>query len=72
MFDIVFKQMTNEYEPCYTWLWNTKITRYGIKKRIDEMHETGIKSFYVLGEPKISDRKREKPSLSRTICRMNT
>lgn len=52
MFDIVFKQMTNEYEPCYTWLWNTKITRYGIKKRIDEMHETGIKSFYVLGEPK--------------------
>ena len=39
------------YQPAYTWLWNTEITKEGIKERIDEMYENGIRAFYILGEP---------------------
>lgn len=38
-------------QPAYTWLWNSTITKEGIKKQIDEMYDSGIRAFYVLGEP---------------------
>ncbi|MBE6645223.1 MAG: hypothetical protein E7612_07610 [Ruminococcaceae bacterium] len=47
-----FKNIGSNFHPAYTWLWNTTITREGIKERIDEMYNSGIRAFYVLGEPK--------------------
>ena len=46
-----FKNVPVERQPAYTWLWNTTATRDKIKKQIDEMYESGIKAFYILGEP---------------------
>lgn len=46
-----FKSTPIQYHPAYTWLWNTTITKDGIKERIDEMYDSGIRAFYVLGEP---------------------
>ena len=46
-----FKGIAPLARPVYTWFWNTEITRDGIKKQIDEMYESGIRGFYVLGEP---------------------
>lgn len=46
-----FKNLKPSARPVYTWFWNTKITREGIKREIDEMYESGIRGFYVLGEP---------------------
>ena len=45
------KNIPVRYQPAYTWLWNTTITRDGIKARIDEMYDAGIRAFYVIGEP---------------------
>ena len=46
-----FKNIPLSAQPAYTWLWNTTITRDGVKQRIDEMYNLGIRAFYVLGEP---------------------
>lgn len=46
-----FKNVPVIMHPAYTWLWNTKVTKEGIKNQIDEMFESGIRAFYVLGEP---------------------
>ncbi|MBQ6697818.1 MAG: hypothetical protein IJN09_02115, partial [Oscillospiraceae bacterium] len=46
-----FKDIPVKSQPAYTWLWNSTITREGIKKQIDEMYGNGIRAFYVLGEP---------------------
>ena len=46
-----FKNIPVERQPAYTWLWNTTATREVIKKQIDEMYESGIRAFYILGEP---------------------
>jgi hypothetical protein len=45
------KNIPVRYQPAYTWLWNSTVTRDGIKARIDEMHDAGIRAFYVIGEP---------------------
>ena len=47
-----FRFVPSEFHPAYTWLWNTTVTREEIKRQIDEMYESGIRAFYVLGEPK--------------------
>ena len=46
-----FTNISKSSYPVYTWFWNTTITREGIKAQIDEMYASGIKGFYVLGEP---------------------
>ena len=46
-----FKNVPISCQPAYTWLWNTRITKEGIKARIDEMYESGIRAFYIIGEP---------------------
>ena len=46
-----FKRTPIKYQPAYTWLWNTEITKEGIKERIDEMFDCGIRAFYIIGEP---------------------
>lgn len=56
-----FKNIPAEFQPAYTWLWNTNVTKEGIKKQIDEMYDSGIRAFYVLGEPE-----RFRPTVRRT------
>ena len=46
-----FKNIPVEYQPAYTWLWNSTITKEEVKRQIDEMYDAGIRAFYVLGEP---------------------
>ncbi len=46
-----FKKIPVEYHPAYTWLWNTTATKEKIEEQIDEMYASGIRAFYVLGEP---------------------
>lgn len=46
-----FKNIPVSAQPAYTWLWNSTITKEGIKQQIDEMYECGIRAFYALGEP---------------------
>lgn len=44
------KNISSEFYPTYTWLWNTEITKDGIRKQIDEMYDAGIRAFYIIGE----------------------
>ncbi len=46
-----FKNIPITAYPAYTWLWNSTITKEGIKQQIDEMYASGIRAFYALGEP---------------------
>ncbi len=46
-----FKNISTQYHPAYTWLWNTTATKETIEAQIDEMYDAGIRAFYVLGEP---------------------
>jgi len=46
-----FKNIPASAHPAYTWLWNSRVTREGIRRQIDEMYDAGIRAFYVLGEP---------------------
>jgi len=56
-----FRKVPVTCQPAYTWLWNTTITREEIKRQIDEMYESGIRAFYIIGEPE-----RFLPTLRRT------
>ncbi len=42
-----FKNIPVKYQPAYIWFWNAPITREGIKQRIEEMYEMGIRAFCV-------------------------
>ena len=46
-----FKNIKKSARPVYTWFWNTTITKEGIKAQIEDMYNSGIRGFYVLGEP---------------------
>lgn len=46
-----FKDIPVKYYPAYTWLWNGNITKNEIQRQIAEMHECGIRAFYIMGEP---------------------
>jgi len=46
-----YKNIPVIYQPAYTWLWNTTVTKEEIARQIDEMYESGIRAFYALGEP---------------------
>lgn len=39
-------------QPAYTWVWNAPILREEIRKQLDEMLEAGIRTVYILPEPK--------------------
>ena len=46
------KNIPSSYHPAYAWLWNSTITKEGIRAQIEEMYEAGIRAFYIIGEPK--------------------
>lgn len=47
-----FKNIPSFSQPAFSWIWNTKITKDEIIRQIDEMHDFGVRAFYVLAEPK--------------------
>lgn len=59
-----FKNISNTYHPAYTWLWNSTITREGIRSQLEEMYAAGIRAFYVIGEPE-----RFRPNSRRTYLK---
>lgn len=56
-----FKDIPVTSQPVYTWLWNGKITEKEIERQIDEMYDSGIRAFDILGEPE-----NFRPTLRRT------
>ncbi len=38
--------------PVYVWVWNDVCTRKIIDNQLAEMHNLGIRAFYILPEPK--------------------
>ena len=40
------------FQPAYTWIWNAPLSRGEIKKQLDAMEKAGIRTVYVLPEPK--------------------
>ncbi|MGI6742158.1 MAG: glycosyl hydrolase [Eubacteriales bacterium] len=55
LFEMLNAYMQNpppRYNVSYTWIWNSQIDDNETKKQIDQMEEAGIKSFYILPEPK--------------------
>lgn len=40
------------YAPVYIWVWNDICTREIIDEQLEEMQRLGIRSFYILPEPK--------------------
>lgn len=59
-----FKNIPNTYHPAYTWLWNSTVTREGIKLQLEQMYAAGIRAFYVIGEPENFRPKRRRTHLS--------
>lgn len=56
-----FKNIPAKFYPTYAWIWNGALTADEIKTQIDEMYESGIRSFYVIADPE-----RFRPLLRRT------
>ena len=46
-----FKNIPSKYYPALTWVWNTKVTKEGIKRRIDEFYNNGTKAMYLYALP---------------------
>ena len=46
-----FKNIPVKYQPVYTWLWNSTATKEETRRQIEQMYDSGIRAFYVLGEP---------------------
>lgn len=40
------------HAPVYVWVWNDICTREVIDEQLAEMHNLGIRAFYILAEPK--------------------
>ena len=47
-----FKNIESRFFPTYAWEWNDIVTKEGIKERIDEMYDMGIRGVYVIAAPK--------------------
>lgn len=48
----VFRSGAGGFSPVYSWVWNSPITREGIRTGIDEMKRAGITAFYVIPLPR--------------------
>ena len=42
----------DESAPVYSWVWNDRLTREGIARRLDDMARIGVKTFYIIPESK--------------------
>jgi len=47
-----FAAPSADYSPSYSWVWNDVITEEEIVRQLDSMLERGIRSIYILAEPK--------------------
>ncbi len=46
-----FAQVPSCFATTYGWVWDTVITKDGIRDKIDTMVKNGIRAFYILPEP---------------------
>ena len=47
-----FQNADTAFQPAYAWIWNDKIEPDEIRRRLDGMRRAGIRTVYVLPEPK--------------------
>ena len=47
-----FRQTNTLLQPAYAWIWNAPVSREGIVHQLDDMRRAGIRTVYVLPEPK--------------------
>ena len=47
-----FKSPEMDFAPIYGWFWNGPISAKKSEEKILEMHRMGIRSFYIVAEPK--------------------
>ncbi len=47
-----FQNADTAFQPAYAWIWNNKIESDEIRRRLDGMCRAGIRTVYVLPEPK--------------------
>ena len=52
----IFEQRLWENLPAdcgilYSWIWNSPIDEALIRRQIDELHENGVRGFYIIPEP---------------------
>ena len=47
-----FQNADTAFQPVYAWIWNDKIESDEIRRRLDGMRRAGIRTVYVLPEPK--------------------
>lgn len=47
-----FRNADTAFQPAYAWIWNDKIESGELRRRLDGMRRAGIRTVYVLPEPK--------------------
>lgn len=47
-----FRNADTAFQPAYAWIWNDKIESSELRRRLDGMRRAGIRTVYVLPEPK--------------------
>ena len=48
----LFANPRSEFYPSFSWIWNGEITREGIREQMAQFRAAGIRSVYILPEPK--------------------
>jgi len=47
-----FQNADTPFQPAYAWIWNDRIEPAKLRRRLDGMRRAGIRTVYVLPEPK--------------------
>ena len=47
-----FQNADTPFQPAYAWIWNDQIESAELRRRLDGMRRAGIRTVYVLPEPK--------------------
>ena len=47
-----FQNADTPFQPAYAWIWNEQIEPADLRRRLDGMRRAGIRTVYVLPEPK--------------------
>lgn len=47
-----FQNADTPFQPAYAWIWNDRIEPAELRRRLDGMRRAGIRTVYVLPEPK--------------------
>lgn len=49
---VAFQNADTPFQPAYAWIWNDQIESAELRRRLDGLRRAGIRTVYVLPEPK--------------------